>query len=323
MKTALIILNYNNYEDTINCIESAEKYNTASIKYIIVDNGSTRPDSVDKLNAYFRTRFQEHYKCIKEGEDNRLPLSYLTFLVSSTNDGYACGNNKGLNLAYADNEIDRILILNNDILFVEDIIPKLIETMDELPDCAIISPILYKKGLSEIDYNCARRNISPSELIKENFFHYWYRLNWKRYADRNVDRFILKNISGQLPAVIPIDLPSGSCMLIEKDLFQRIDSFDPHTFLYYEENIMARKLETLQLKSVLYNDITFVHNHSVSIDKSVKRLNKYKILKKSQAYFEKYYNHANCFERFLLWLTNWVSYGIFAVVYKVQDIIKR
>lgn len=52
MKTALIILNYNNYEDTINCIESVETHNTASIKYIVVDNGSTCPDAVDKLNDY-------------------------------------------------------------------------------------------------------------------------------------------------------------------------------------------------------------------------------------------------------------------------------
>lgn len=258
MKIAVIILNYNNYEDTINCIESVEKHNTAAIKYIVVDNRSTRLDAVDKLNAYFAERFQEDYICLGEGESYSLPLPYLTFLVSSTNDGYACGNNKGLNLAYADNEINRILILNNDILFVEDIIPKLIEIMEELPDCAIISPILYKKGLSEIDYNCARKNISPSELIKENFFHYWCRLNRKRYAYRNADRFILKNKPIQ-SVVIPIDLPSGSCMLIKKDLFQQIGSFDPHTFLYYEENILFKKTENLGLKNYLCTQLKCIH----------------------------------------------------------------
>lgn len=268
MKTALIILNYNNYEDTINCIESVEKYNTASIKYIVVDNGSNRSDTVDKLNAYFRMRFQENYKCIKEGESYRLPLPYLTFFISPTNDGYACGNNKGLNLAYADNEIDRILILNNDILFVEDIIPQLIDSMEKLPDCAIISPILYKKGLKELDYNCARKNISPSDLIKENFFHYWYRLNRKKYADRNADRYILKNKQGQLSPVIPIDLPSGSCMLIKKDLFLQIGSFDPNTFLYYEENILYKKTEKLGLQNYLCTQLKCIHLGASSTSKS-------------------------------------------------------
>lgn len=267
MKIAVIILNYNNYEDTINCIESVEKYNTAAIKYIVVDNRSTRLDAVDKLNAYFAERFQEDYICLGEGESYSLPLPYLTFLVSSTNDGYACGNNKGLNLAYADNEINRILILNNDILFVEDIIPKLIEIMEELPDCAIISPILYKKGLSEIDYNCARKNISPSELIKENFFHYWYRLNRKRYAYRSADRFILKNKPIQ-SVVIPIDLPSGSCMLIKKNLFQQIGSFDPHTFLYYEENILYKKTKKIGLQNYLYTQLKCIHLGASSTSKS-------------------------------------------------------
>ena len=268
MKTALIILNYNNYEDTINCIESVEKYNTASIKYIVVDNASTRPDTVDKLDAYFRARFQKNYESLKEGERFHLPLPHLTFLISPTNDGYACGNNKGLNLAYSDNEIDRILILNNDILFVEDIIPQLIDSMEKLPDCAIISPILYKKGLKELDYNCARKNISPSELIKENFFHYWYRLNRNKYADRNASRYILKNRQGELPPIIPIDLPSGSCMLVKKNLFQRIGSFDPNTFLYYEENILYKKTKKLGLQNYLYTQLKCIHLGASSTSKS-------------------------------------------------------
>lgn len=268
MKTALIILNYNNYTDTINCIESVETYNTASIKYIVVDNGSTCLDAVDNLKDYFTERFQGNYICLKEGKNYDQLLPYLTFLVSPTNDGYACGNNKGLKLAYADDEINRILILNNDILFVEDIIPKLIETMKGLPDCAIISPILYKKGLKEIDYNCARKDISLFELIQENFFHYWYRLNWKRYTDRNADRFILKNKQGQLPAIIPIDLPSGSCMLLKKNLFQRIGSFDPNTFLYYEENILYKKTKKLGLQNYLCTQLKCIHLGASSTSKS-------------------------------------------------------
>ena len=38
MKTAIVILNYNNYEDTINCIKSVETYNSADIKYLNIAN---------------------------------------------------------------------------------------------------------------------------------------------------------------------------------------------------------------------------------------------------------------------------------------------
>ena len=39
MSTAVVILNYNNSEDTINCIKSVEENNTADVKYVVVDNG--------------------------------------------------------------------------------------------------------------------------------------------------------------------------------------------------------------------------------------------------------------------------------------------
>lgn len=145
-KTAVIILNYNNYEDTINCIKSVELYNnTALIKYIIVDNGSNRKGTVTAIDEFLKQNFADDYKYIPEGSADTTELLYTNFIVSPTNDGYARGNNKALNMAYKDPEIENILIINNDVLFVEDIIPRLISKLKTLPKCGIISPILYKE----------------------------------------------------------------------------------------------------------------------------------------------------------------------------------
>ena len=292
MKTGIIILNYNNYEDTINCIKSVEKFNTAPIKLIVVDNGSRRQGVVDKLDAFFQDRYGQQYLAIKEHEDV-LPhtLSYLNFLISPTNDGYARGNNKGLELAYKDEEIDKILILNNDILFVEDIIPKLIETMEQLPDCAIISPLLYKKDLKGIDYTCARRNIRVSSIIKENFFHYWYELNREKYAKRKSYYYLLDDSKQPESAVIPIELPSGSCMLIKKTLFQEIGSFDPGTFLYYEENILFKKIEKRKLQNYLSTELKCIHLGGTSISTTGNTF-MMKCLVKSRMYYMK--NYSGC-----------------------------
>ena len=155
-KTAIVILNYNNYEDTINCIDSVEKYNTAPIKYIVVDNGSKRENVVDALDAYLKGKFGDDYLQINEfSEVKKLP--YMTFIVSKVNDGYACGNNKGLRMAYVDDEIDKVMVLINDVLFVEDIIPSLSKAIDSDDQIGIVSPLLYKKNMVDLDYNCARR----------------------------------------------------------------------------------------------------------------------------------------------------------------------
>ena len=58
-KTAILILNYNNYEDTINCIDSVEKFNSAPIKFIVVDNGSKRENVVGALDAYLKDKFED------------------------------------------------------------------------------------------------------------------------------------------------------------------------------------------------------------------------------------------------------------------------
>lgn len=66
------------------------------------------------------------------------------------------------------------MILNNDILFVEDIIPGLSGLLSSLPNCGIVSPLLYKKGMKEFDLNCARLDIGMKGIISENFLYYYY-----------------------------------------------------------------------------------------------------------------------------------------------------
>lgn len=91
--------------------------------------------------------FQNDYRYIDEIDNiNKIKkLTYVTFLISKTNDGYAKGNNKGLKLADLDDDIENILILNNDVLFVQDIIPELINGLKNLNKAGIVSPVLYKK----------------------------------------------------------------------------------------------------------------------------------------------------------------------------------
>lgn len=259
-KIAVIILNYNNSSDTINCMKSVEKYNTADIKYIIIDNGSTKKTVIEELHSFFCNQFPNRYRrlngdtCSKQA----LKLPYVTFLVNSDNDGYACGNNKGLDLAYRDTEITKIMILNSDILFVDDIIPLMIQDIDSIPGAAIVSPVLYKKGLKEIDYTCCRKAPGLTEIFLTYIFAFVdiFGIISRMREKRNVlhdKKLPLKN------PIVEIELPSGSCMLLNKDLFRSIGSFDPHTFLYYEEDILYQKIKNLHMKNYLDTRLSCIH----------------------------------------------------------------
>lgn len=256
--TAVIILNYNNYEDTINCIESVEKYNTAPIKYIIVDNGSTRKGTIEEIDHTLSLKYQGSYRKFDECDKFTGELPFITFLVSKTNDGYAQGNNKGLRLAYADNSVNNILILNNDILFVEDIIPVLQEDLQRCERAAIISPTLYKKDLSSLDYNCCRKALS----LKDIFVLYLFQFNMAVGLVKRIinNRMILQKLSFPLKdKMVQMDLPSGSCMFIDKTLFQSIGFFDPNTFLYCEEDILYKKISKRGLINYLDTSIKCIH----------------------------------------------------------------
>lgn len=268
MTTGIIILNYNNWEDTVNCIESVEKYNTALVKYIVVDNGSNRCGTVEELEKYFQCRFKGQYNRIEETDSqHEKSLSRMTLIVSETNDGYAQGNNKGLNFVLEDEEIEYVMMLNNDILFVEDIIPDLIKRQQTIADCAIISPILYKKDLTSIDYNCARKNHTEWELILT------YLLLYKDFcgclSKYKKQRLLLQREQALMNlSFFDIELPSGSCMLVKKETMQRIGCFDPNTFLYYEENILFKKVCKIGMKNYIVPSVKCIHLGASSTSKS-------------------------------------------------------
>ena len=86
--------------------------------------------------------------------------------------------------------------------------------------------------------------------------------------------------------------------------------------------ILGKKIEKLGKKVIIDNGVIVVHNHSVSIDKNMKRIKKYKELKKSQYYFQCNYNKANLIERVLLKVSSCLSTIMYSILYFVKDLFK-
>lgn len=237
----IVILNYNTPIDTINCIKSILKYNTALIKVVVVDNASS-DDSLRKIKEFTSS------------------MPFVSIIESEQNLGYARGNNLGIDLLKKDTSVEYIMILNSDVLFVEDIIPTLLQNLSE-KNIAIISPVLYKKNMQEYDYNCAR--LAPSFL--EIFIHFLLLAHEPKFLKNR--RYILKK-ANQEKNIIPIDLPSGSCMLFSKETCADLGIFDPNTFLYYEENIIAKRLEKKSIGQIYVNlNLKCIHLGAVSTKK--------------------------------------------------------
>jgi len=120
-KVYAVILNYNGYSDTKNCIISLKKIDYSNINIIVVDNAST-DDSYNKLKNDFP----------------EIPV-----IVTEYNMGYTGGMNAGAKYAIKHNA-DYILLTNNDILYESDFLKILVEKIESDNRVGIISPkVLY------------------------------------------------------------------------------------------------------------------------------------------------------------------------------------
>lgn len=266
----IVILNYNNVIDTLNCVESIIKFNSYPVKIVVVDNGSTDRETVSRIDSYLSDKYSRRYSKLNEGQTVE-KLNDITYLISPNNDGYAQGNNKGLNLLYCDSDINYVMILNSDILFIEDIIGKLVEDLQSIQDAAIVCPVLLKKDLHDIDYNCARKSIPLADLFLEYMFLFYDFLNILSRRRKRRNLLIGKSLPRNEP-LIEIELPSGSCMLIRKEFFKQIGFFDPNTFLYNEENILWVKIKKVGRKNYLDTRLKCVHLGATTIDNKTSSL---------------------------------------------------
>ncbi|MFL0249129.1 glycosyltransferase family 2 protein [Clostridium neuense] len=126
----IIIVNYNGYKDTIDCVNSLRKIKYDNYKIVIIDNDSTN-DSVKKLKFY---------------------LEDCTILSMKSNLGFAGGNNFGINYALKNNA-EFVLLLNNDTIVKDDFLNNMILTFIKETNAGIVGcKIMYHKEKNRIWY---------------------------------------------------------------------------------------------------------------------------------------------------------------------------
>jgi len=106
LSVTVIVLNWNEKELTIKCVESLKKVNYSNINILVVDNGST-DGSVDTL----KEKFPE-----------------VSILALENNLGYAGGNNRGFDSLEADPP-KFVIFLNNDTIVDENFIEPLVKQL--------------------------------------------------------------------------------------------------------------------------------------------------------------------------------------------------
>ena len=264
----LVVINYNDYINTISFINSVKGYNC--IKHIVIVDNCSTDGSYDELSKIV---------------DDKVIL-----IKNVSNKGYGSGINLGSKYLIDNFDVDFIIVSNTDIIVnSEGDVKRLVSFFSD--DIALIGPKILENG--SVNRGWKVPSAFDDALLNIPVIHRWLRKKLLFYNDRYYnDEFSI------------VDVVSGCFFIIRADVLKNVGFYDENVFLYYEENIMAVKLLRNGFRSLIVNDVSVIHNHSVTIDNSLSRIRKYKALKKSQMYFHKVYSNGSFFSRLFLYLTD-------------------
>lgn len=254
MKTGIVVLNYNDADETIDFVKKINSFNATD--YIcVVDNGST-DDSLKQLKK----------------------LKKIHLIALENNLGYAAGNNAGLKYLY-EQECDNYIIANPDIIVDKANFIDFIAHMNSNNSYQIFGPTIEEQG--KINHGWKQRTISYD--IHDN-----YPIVNRIFKHRN--KYSKSHYKG---AITPVDCISGCFFGIKKAVIDKIGFLDEGTFLYYEEDILCTKAKNNGLQVCVLNKVRVIHNHSVTINKNINHYRKLRILKDSQMYYHQTcFNHS-------------------------------
>lgn len=278
-KIGIIILNYNTWKESINCIESIFKYCSSNYKIYFVDNKSSIPMTKEFQNLMFQ--YNDRIK----------------YIVAKNNSGYSAGNNIGLNEAMKDN-CNYFFICNSDVLFVDNTIEKMIRFMKSDDTIGIVGPQIYDLDGKFMPFNMLCK-LTAIGKIKNMMLKTPMRVFLTKFRES----FYLEEELTNCKKVFGV---SGCCFLVSKKCLEYLYPLDEQTFLYEEEYIIGTILEKSQFDIYIIPDTRVIHAHGASTQGITKF--SYKCLMESEQYYLKEYLHTNVFMRIIIYLIRKLMY---------------
>ena len=263
-KLGMVIINYNDYKTTSFLLDSIKDYKCLDL-IVVVDNKST-DDSLKHLKKY---------------ENNKIKI-----IEAEENKGYAAGLNAGAKEVIKKLKNCNIIFSNSDVIInKEEDLEKLSKDIGK-HSIAVVGPTIVENR----SLNRGWMLPTIKDEIKFNL----------PLVSRKYRKEILYDDEHYNEDLSIVGVVSGCFFCVSGKVLEEVDYFDETTFLYYEEQILSKKLEEKDYQVAVDNNVVIIHNHSVTIDKNINKVNKYKELKKSQRYFVKEYLEAT--EKELKWL---------------------
>ncbi len=268
-EVAIITLNWNGWQDTLECLASLYHIDYDNYRVILVDNAST-DDSLAKIEAHctkelnlasYSTEDLVRNKPIKvvyytgggaeHGTDRSGAVAQqanhaLTVIQNDENYGFAEGNNIGVAYALNAFDPDYILLLNNDTIVDRHFLRALVDVAENDEQIGLLQPKMLRYADALIDNTgslCDRLAYCKPRGLGE--------VDARQYDRERKDNFFYV---------------TGACMLIRKSVLSALsdECFDPYLFAYYEDVDLSWMVRLLGFKVSYSPDSVCYHKGSAT-----------------------------------------------------------
>lgn len=259
----IILLNYNGWKDTVECLESIFKLEYRNFKVIVCDNNSN-DGSMSQIRKWANGHIKASINVIGNYTDVSeiiKPIEYsyyskpigfrkdkskLVLIEIGSNNGFAAGCNVGIKYALMQDDLDFIWLLNNDTVVCKDTLSIIKKYMDVHSDVGLAG-------------TCVKYYYSP-EVIQGFGSSFNAALGITRFVKKyqDIDR---------------IHHPLGASMILTKCLLNEIGLMCEDYFLYYEEVDLAIRAYKNKINVSCIQDAVIYHKEGASIGSGRKQKN--------------------------------------------------
>lgn len=250
---AVIVLNWNNAADTVECVASLlDNIGTTKATIFITDNGSDY-DSVLRFKEWLRDKNLDFSHFIAKTSTWLRPVSKndpapICLLENGENLGFAKGNNVALRLASEQYPVDfdRYLLLNNDTIVPEKSLDLLLKTANKYRDFKAWTPVICYAGEKDKVWNAG------------GFLTWW---GERKYIAHKQPR-------QSLPAagIRKITFITGCALLMDKSLLEKGIFLNEDFFFGEEDYYFSKQMKHLHLKMGVAFESVIYHKISTSVN---------------------------------------------------------
>ncbi|MFX1328693.1 MAG: glycosyltransferase family 2 protein [Promethearchaeota archaeon] len=220
---SVIILNYNQYKHTIDCLKSLKNQSYKNFEVIILDNGS-------KYNLYLdlKAKLEEFKSSIK-----------IKLIRSNINLYFVSGSNKAIKLVNG----DYICLLNYDTIVSSDFIEKMVKFLETHPKAGMITPKIKIYKNKRILWNTGAFINFRSAIVIGNRGYLEYDPHDQKYNK-----------------IETIGFAPGTAVFINKEVLNEIGLMDEIFFMYHEDPDWNLRAQMKGYKSYYVPTTTVYHN---------------------------------------------------------------